>query len=67
MRSWLRKTRERVARRLAPWLVPVDEVARWLRGVDRLSEVPGANDTFPDKHPLWDASFLMEREFGNRR
>jgi hypothetical protein len=45
-------------------LVDLDEVATWLRHIDRLDEIPGAKMGLPRFNPLWDASVALERKFG---
>lgn len=40
------------------------EIADWLRHIDRLDEIPGARNGLPLFNPLWDAAEAIEREFG---
>lgn len=41
----------------------VREIAEWLRHIDRLDEIAGATAGLPASHPLWDASYAIERRF----
>jgi hypothetical protein len=48
-------------------MVTVETVANWLRHIDRLDEIPGANFGMPRFNPLWDAAGAIEQTFGGQR
>jgi hypothetical protein len=50
--------------RLVPY-VAVHAAAGWLRHIDRLNEIAGADIAMPQYNPLWDAGVALERRFGD--